>query len=405
MHPAVSIGLVSMCTAWNLAGFVAIRRATTRAHLPPSAPPPPVSVLKPLNGAEAGLAANLRTFFTQDHPSFELVFGVTDALDPALAVVAQLRAEFPNVSCQLAVHEGGAALNPKVRNLLGMLPHATHDLVLISDSNVRAPAHYVSELAQLHVAHRAGIVTNLFAGTDEATLGAALENVQLNGFCAAGSALPTLSGDAAIIGKSTLFSRAALDRLGGLTRLSCVLAEDFILGKMFERAGLPIVIAPTVLENPNRALTPRAAFARHLRWAMLRWRLRPVAALLEPLTSPLLMLPFAWSSFGAASLAWFAAVLALRDLGGWVLLRGWRRAWLPVLLGPVRELAAPFAWLVGAFKRHVTWRGQRLRLSSGTLLYAEPRRHADQPKRAVRSAGMRGARMPNTSRSSVRRTT
>jgi hypothetical protein len=61
----------------------------------------------------------------------------------------------------------------------------------------------------------------------------------------------------------------------------------------------------------------------------------------------------------------------IRDLGGWVLLRGWGRAWIPILLGPVRELAAPAAWLLGALKRHVTWRGQRLRLSAGTLLYAE----------------------------------
>ena len=296
MHPAISATLMTVCSLWNIAGLVAIRRVRTRAHrlLSRSAPPPPVSILKPLRGADDGLYQDLSTFFMQDHPSFELVFGVTDALDPAVAVVARLREAYPQVSCTLVVHEGSVALNPKVRNLLGMLPHATHDLLLISDSNVRAPSHYVSELARLHVVHQAGIVTNLFAGTGEHSLGAALENVQLNGFCAAGSALPTLSGDAAIIGKSTLFSRAALDRLGGMARLSCLLAEDFILGKMFERAGLPIVIAPTVLESPNRALSLRAAFARHVRWAMLRWRLRPVAALLEPLTSPLLMLPFAW---------------------------------------------------------------------------------------------------------------
>ena len=202
-------------------------------------------------------------------------------------------------------------------------------------------------------------------------MGAALENVQLNGFCAAGSALPTLSGDAAVVGKSTPFSRSALERLGGLSRLSCVLAEDFILGKMFQNAGLRVVIAPTVLENPNRDLSLRATFSRHLRWSMLRWRLRPVAALLEPVTSPLLMLAFAWRLFGALALLWLALLLLVRDLGGWVALRGWQRAWIPVLLSPVRELGAPLAWLRGAFKRHVTWRGQRLRLSSGTLLYAE----------------------------------
>jgi ceramide glucosyltransferase len=370
MHPAVAWTLVAACSAWNVAGAVSIALAT-RPRPASATRPPPVSVLKPLSGADEGLYANLKSFFEQDHPDYELLFGVTNAADPALDVVAQLEREFPHVESKVVVHSGSAALNPKVRNLLGIQPHARHDLLLISDSNVRAPVHYVRELASLHATEHAGIVTNLFAGRGEQTLGAALENVQLNGFCAAGSALPTLNGDAAIIGKSTLFSHSALDRLGGLERLSCVLAEDFILGKMFEHAGERIVIAPTVLDNPNRRLTLRAAFARHLRWSMLRWRLRPVAALLEPITSPLLMLPFAWSSFGPLAALWFALLLTIRDLGGWVLLRGWGRAWIPILLGPVRELAAPVAWLVGALKRHVNWRGQRLRLSAGTLLYAE----------------------------------
>jgi len=370
MHPIIACACVAACSLWNVAGCLAIARAT-RGSPPAGGLLAKVSVLKPLNGADENLAANLRSFFEQDHPELELIFGVTDAKDPALEVVSELRREFPSVACRVAVHTGGTALNPKVRNLLGMLPHASHDLVLISDSNVRAPRHYVRELAALHESERAGIVTNLFAGTGERTLGAALENVQLNGFCAAGAALPTLTGDAAVIGKSTLFSRAALDRLGGLSRLSFVLAEDFILGKMFDNAGQRVVIAPTVLENPNHDLSLRAAFARHLRWSMLRWRLRPVAALLEPLTSPLLVLPFAWSLFGHFAWLWLLALLAVRDLGGWVLLRGFRRAWIPVLLGPVRELAAPFAWSIGTFKRHVTWRGQRLRLSSGTLLYEE----------------------------------
>ena len=373
MHPAIAIAFVSSCSVWNIAGLVALLRATKRG--PPESADArlaPVTVLKPLNGADRNLYDNLKSFFEQDHSELEFVFGVADPNDPALAVVARLRRAFPNVGCQVVVHAGGAALNPKVRNLLGMLPHAHHDLVLISDSNVRAPRHYVSELAREHAATGAGIVTNLFAGSAENTLGSALENVQLNGFCAAGSALPTLVGDAAVIGKSTLFSRATLDQLGGLSRLSCVLAEDFILGKMFQNAGQRVIIAPTVLESPNADLSPRAAFARHLRWSMLRWRLRPTAALLEPLTSPLLMLPFAWHLFGVVgALLWLVLLLAVRDVGGWVTLRGWHHAWMPLLLAPIREIAAPFAWAIGAFKRHVSWRGQRLRISAGTLLYAE----------------------------------
>jgi len=370
MQLAIAWSFVATCSLWNVAGWLAIRRATRpRGQLP--TPLQPVSVLKPLNGSDPDLYGNLRSFFEQDLPELQLVFGVTDANDPALPIVTRLKNEFPKVKCAVVVHDGGTALNPKVRNLIGMLPHATHDLLLISDSNVRAPRHYVRELAALHSAESAGMVTNLFAGTAERTLGAALENVQLNGFCAAGSALPTLSGDAAVIGKSTLFSHATLERLGGLSHLSYVLAEDFVLGKMFQNAGLRVLIAPTVLESPNRDRSLRAAFARHLRWSMLRWRLRPAVALLEPLTSPLLMLPFAYCTFGHFAWLWLSALLAVRDLGGWVLLRGWRRAWIPLLLGPVRELAAPFAWLMGMIKRHVSWHGQRLRLSAGTLLYTE----------------------------------
>jgi len=371
MH-LVSSALVAACTAWNVAGLVAVWRATRPVS--DSSRLLPVSVLKPLSGADSELHQNLKSFFEQDHPQFELVFGATDATDPALDTVARLQREFPTTRCRVVTHTGGAALNPKVRNLLGMLPHARHDLILISDSNVRAPRHYLSELVRVHEQSGAGIVTNLFAGSDENTLGGALENVQLNGFCAAGAALPTLSGDAAVIGKSTLFSHTTLNALGGLERLSCVLAEDFILGKMFENGGKRVVFAPTVLCSPNRQLKLGASLARHLRWSMLRFRLRPVAAVLEPVTSPLAMLPFAWLLFGPWSVAWAILLLVLRDVGGWVVLRGLERAWLPLVLSPLRELCALAIWCVAPLKRHITWRGRRLRLSAGTLLYAEPLR-------------------------------
>src|SRR6188768_1820517 len=370
MHPALAGGFVAVCSLWNVAGLLAVGRAI-RTRVPADATLAPVSVLKPLNGSDDDLYANLHSFFAQDLPEIQLVFGVTNESDPAVSIVLRLQREFPDVDCELVVHREDTALNPKVQNLLGMLPRARHDLLLISDSNVRAPRHYVRELAALYAQPNVGMVTNLFAGSAERTLGAALENVQLNGFCAAGSALPTLSGDAAVVGKSTLFSRAMLDRLGGLSRLSRVLAEDFVLGKMFQNAGKRVVIAPTVLETPNRDRSLRAAFARHLRWSMLRWRLRPAVALLEPLTSPLLMLPFAYHLCGWYAWLWLLSLLALRDLGGWLLLRGFGRAWLPLVLGPLRELSAPAAWAIGLFKRHVSWQGRRLRLSAGTLLYAE----------------------------------
>ena len=48
------------------------------AHLPP------VTLLKPLCGLEPNLEANLASFFQQNYPKFEIIFGTRDPQDPAL---------------------------------------------------------------------------------------------------------------------------------------------------------------------------------------------------------------------------------------------------------------------------------------------------------------------------------
>jgi ceramide glucosyltransferase len=377
--------LMMVCTLWTLSGLVSVfcvaRRARRRRVQPTRSERLELSVLKPLCGADPGLEANLASFFEQDYADangrarFELVFGVEDASDPALQVVAALQRRYPNVPCAVAVHSGGAGINPKVRNLRGMLPHASHDLVVVSDSNVRAPRHYLRELASamsgdVH-GKPVGLVTNLFVGTGENTLGAALESVQLNGFCAAGSALPTALGDALVVGKSMLFSRRVLARLGGLERVADVLAEDFVLGKMFQHGGCGVRIAPTLLENVSSGMSVRSFLQRHLRWSMLRWRLRPAAHALEPVASPLALGLLGLVVLGPLALVWAFALLVVRDVGGWLVLRGARRAWLPLLLAPLRDLAMLAVWARAPFKRHVTWRGHRVRIGAGTLLFAD----------------------------------
>jgi ceramide glucosyltransferase len=375
MHPTLLALLMAICSLWVVAGWLATLWVTRKKR---SSPHPCVglTVLKPLCGTHAGLEANLESFYGQDHPRFEIIFGARDPDDPALAVARRVAARHAGTPTRFVVHEQGRDLNLKVRNIRAMLPQAHYDLIVVSDSSIRAPQHYLRELVGMYQSHRADLVMNLFSSPDDRTLGAALESVQESGFVAAGVALPTLLGQAAVVGKSTLFSRSQFARLGGFSRLSDLLAEDFVLGKIYQYAGLKVVVAPTVLQNITGQGSVRDFIARHLRWSMLRWRLKPAVTALEPLTRPLTLLPAALHFWGWPGLAWAVSLWVLRDVGGHLVLRGARRVWLPLLLSPVCDLLMLMAWGWAALKRHVSWHGTRLRLGAGSLIYRERERRS-----------------------------
>lgn len=359
-----------LTTAWIALGLAALRDVL-RAPVADGSPPP-VTVLKPLAGADPSLAENLESFFVQDHPDHEILFGCEDADDPAVPIVRALLAAHAEVRARLVIHEGPRGSNPKVRNLRGLIGHASHDLVLVSDSNVRAPRGYVREAACAW-GGEVGLVTNLFTGAprEGATAAAWVEAVLLAGFCAPGAALPTALGHAAVIGKSMLFSRREIASFGGLERVADVMAEDYVLGRMFQARGRRVRLAPTVVENTLGAVTWRALFDRHLRWSMMRLRLHPHLWFVEPWTSPLVAALALGAIFGARGAAAGVALMLVRDLVAWCTLHGRRDLWAPLLLGLPREAVMIAVWLVTPFKRHVRWRGHTLRLESGTLLYDE----------------------------------
>jgi hypothetical protein len=118
-------------------------------------------------------------------------------------------------------------------------------------------------------------------------------------------------------------------------------------------------------------MTVRATLARQLRWSMMRCRASPLAHWLEPVASPLALLPIAWWLMGPWALAWAATLLTVRDLGGWLVLRGATSCLLPLLFSPLREILALGVWCAAPLKRHVAWRGKRFRLGAGTLLYRD----------------------------------
>jgi ceramide glucosyltransferase len=379
----------------TLANHFALRRLLARRTDAGRGHAPAVSVLKPLKGLDDGLYENLASFARQEYPEFELVCGSPDRDDPAIGVVERLKAEFPGVPVSVAVCERPIGRNPKVNTLASLLAAARHEHVLISDSNVRVATGYLRDTVAELADPRVGLVTNPIAGVGERTVGAAFENAHLGGFVAgavAGAAL--FAGRPIVIGKSMLFRRRDLEALGGLRAVRHVLAEDYVLGRRFERAGHRVAISPHAIATVNETWPVGRFVARHLRWGQLRRRIAPAAYLAEPLLNPVPWLA-ALAAAGVSGLSLgplSSAGLVIAAAAGTVAkvasdallvrrLRGIPLAPTYLALVPLKDLLVAAIWAVAAFRRTVEWRGTPLRIGPGSRLL-RPRAPAPRRSRA-----------------------
>jgi ceramide glucosyltransferase len=353
-------------------------------------PLPPLSVLKPLKGADVGLLENLRSLALQDYAPFELVFGVEDAADPALEVVAALRREFPNVPITVSVSAAPLGFNPKVSNLAHMCRRARYDHWLVSDANVRAAPTYLRAVVAELADARVGLVCNVLAGTGARTLGATFDQLHMNAFVVASiCAAETLAARPCVIGKSMLMHRDDLQALGGWAGVRDILAEDYVLGERFARGGWKVAISSHVLTTHDAHRTVASFADRHVRWGQMRRHLTGFfwgEPLLNP--APWALLALAAETGPTAQTA--LAVLATKLLADALLARRLTGVGLTatqVLCIIPKDCLVLGLWCVATFRRSVTWRGHRLRIGAGTLLSAEaPDRLPPPALAAVRAA-------------------
>ena len=97
-------------------------------------------------------------------PTWQIVFGVQDAADPAVAVVRRLQARFPAVDIALVADPTLHGRNRKVGNLINMMPAARHDVLVIADSDVHVRPDYLDRLVAALEQPGVGLVTTLYAG-------------------------------------------------------------------------------------------------------------------------------------------------------------------------------------------------------------------------------------------------
>ena len=376
--------LLTICTAFTLLSIGSVLWIRRKSRQPAAARGNlvPVSVLKPLCGADDSLEENLLTFFRQDYPDFELIFGVQGNSDPAIGVVRDLKTRYPDVRCRLVIHNGGRGINPKVSNLRAMLEAGSHDVVVISDSNVRVEPGYLTEMASHLGEDNTGLVTSLVAGVGERSLGATMENLHLNGpiaGCVAASQV--VGGNTLVVGKSVMFRRSVFERLGGFASVANILAEDYVMGRMFHSAGYRVRLCSTPVKNVCQKTSIKSFMRRYIRWGLMRSRMKALLYPVEPLSNPMaivLMAPL----FGMANnlvILWAVLLTLLRDGIQTTRLRGTRRLAYALPLGMLKDLLMLMAWAMAPFVRTISWRDNRVRVSAGTRLYTQAPMNRPEP--------------------------
>jgi ceramide glucosyltransferase len=331
---------------------------------------PPVTMLKPLCGLEVDLADNLRSFCRQDYGDWQLVFGVADADDPAIAAVGALQAEFPDRDIALVVDPRIIGVNHKVSNLANMMAAAKHDILIVSDSDMRVRPDYLRKVAAPFRSGQVGAVTCLYTGVPRGGIASRLGAMFINDWFLPSSLIPLMAGELAFcFGATMAVRRGVLDRFGGFEALADHIADDYMLGHMTAEQGYKIALAPYVVENVVYEPDLRSLFLHELRWARTIRLVQPagyaMSAITELLPLSLAASALVWGMTGSASLAAapVAVALALRfvlhSASAWAFAPA--GAWAPWLI-PVRDLLSLTVRVASFFGRKVHWRRQVLLL-------------------------------------------
>jgi ceramide glucosyltransferase len=366
------IGYYLTCL-WSAGSYLRDRsRILAQDKLPAAFPP--VSILKPLKGEDPEIYESFRSHCRQEYSEFEIVFGVSDANDPAVQAVERLRQEFPDRSIQLIVCTEVLGTNTKVSNLAQMVRSARYDHFIVSDSDIRVPPDYLRRVVAPLAEPGVGLVTCLYRGIAGPTVSSKLEALGIStDFCAGVLVARSIEdGLRFALGSTMAFRRQDLEAIGGFESFVDYLADDYELGKRIAGLGREVRVSDVVVETFLPSYTVREFFDHQLRWARGVRGARPggYAGLL--FTFGWLWALLALFASGGAMWAWsvFAAAVVLRFLVAWIVgvdALADRQVPRFSLLIPLRDLVGVLVWVLSFASNTVTWRGDRFQVKNGKL--------------------------------------
>jgi ceramide glucosyltransferase len=363
-------GALFGCIYALVAAFAA-RRFVAAATVAPASSLPAVTILKPLYGAEPNLHANLARFCVQDYPGpVQIVFGVSDRADPAIAVVREIVAAFPDRDLKLVINSRGHGSNRKISNLINMAAEASHDVLVISDSDIVVDADYLKSVASSLQQPGVGLVTCLYRGVATRGVWAKLAAAAIDYHFLPSVLVGLMFRLAApCFGSTIAIRKDTLAAIGGLQSVADQLADDYALGAAVRREGWQVAIPAYVVGHECAQRSASELLRHELRWARTiravdpagfagtvvthAWPLALLGLLLGGMTPLAVLLPVALACRAVLQMELDRA-FQLRDGFYW---------W-----GPLRDVVSFAIFVASFFGRNVEWRGHRYGVQADNTL-------------------------------------
>jgi ceramide glucosyltransferase len=338
---------------------------------------PSISLLKPVKGIDFASYENFYSFCRQDYPDYEILFAANDDSDPAVPLIRRLAAEFPDRKIRLITGPAQIGANKKVNNLIALAREARHDVLVLTDGDVRVGSNYLREVVAPFAAARVGAVTSFYRGIEEKSLGAELEAIGASSDFFAGVLVAEWKeGMTFALGASIATTKQWVSKIGGFEAIADMHSDDYELGQRIAKAGGQVLLSREPVWTMYPAQTPRGFWNHQVRWARTVRLCRPVSYLGLVFTHGL---PWALLAALAAPAKWIAvtyllAYLALRLLMAWTVgiwgigddvLR--RKLWLV----PLRDAIYFAVWLASFASNSIRWGGEQFKMEKGQMIPAD----------------------------------
>ena len=338
---------------------------------------PPVSLLKPVRGVDFGSRENFLSFCQQDYPEYEILFAVKDETDPAVPLIQRLAAEFPTRRVRLLFRPEQIGSNRKVNAQILMAREAQHEILVLTDGDVRVGTNYLREVVAPFADPKVGAVTSFYRGIAEPSVGGEMEAIGASSDFFAGVLVAEWKeGMTFALGASIVTTKSWLAKIGGFEVIADQHSDDYELGHRIAKAGGEVKLSRESVWTMYPAQTARGFWQHQVRWARTVRLCRPWSYLGLIFTHGLpwtLLAALAAASAGwhGIAVAYISAYLALRLTMAWTvgvwgvgddLLR--RKLWLV----PLRDAIYFAVWLASFASTRITWGGEEYTMEKGQMV-------------------------------------